>query len=229
MSNSKIIIAIDGHSSCGKSTFAKMIAKEIQYVYIDTGAMYRAVALYCINNDLYIKGSLDKEQLIQSLPDIEIRFGFNASMGVSETILNGENVETEIRKEKVSALVSEVSSVKEVRVKLVQLQQEMGKQKGVVIDGRDIGTVVFPNAEIKLFMTANSRVRALRRYDELKAKGDDVVLDDVEASIIERDKKDSSRKESPLVQAEDAVVLDNSEMKIEDQMVWFKDLFKKFL
>ncbi len=225
MEDKKIIIAIDGYSSCGKSTFAKLIAKELGYVYVDTGAMYRAVSLYCIVHNIYKDKFLNKEKLIQELPHIKIFFQFNTKTGVSETYLNGENVESQIRKEKVSALVSKVSAIKEVRKKLFEIQQEIGKQKGIVMDGRDIGSVVFPNAEIKIFMTANTLVRAQRRYEELIAKGEDVFLEEIESSIIERDKLDTNRTQSPLVKADDAIILDNTDMTLADQMVWFKQIY----
>ena len=225
----KIIIAIDGHSSCGKSTFAKLIAKELKYVYVDTGAMYRAVALYCIKQGIYSNKYLDREKLTEQLGMINISFQFKPETCVSVTILNGENIESEIRKERVSQLVSIVSSIREVRRKLVELQQNMGKEKGIVMDGRDIGTVVFPDAEMKIFMTANTLVRAQRRYDELIEKGEVVTLEEVENHIIERDKLDMGRKESPLTKAADALVLDNTDLTLGEEMEWFKSQFENVL
>ena len=227
METKKILIAIDGYSSCGKSTFAKLIARKIQYIYIDSGAMYRAVALYCLRNQIYKDKVLNKENLISRLNEINIIFKYKADNGISETCLNGENVESEIRKEKVSQLVSKVSSIREVRKKLVEIQQEIGRSKGVVMDGRDIGTVVFPEAEIKIFMTANPLIRAQRRYEELIEKGDNVSLEEVENLIIERDRMDVSRKESPLMKADDAIVLDNTDLTLEDQMEWFMNIYNQ--
>lgn len=223
--NNQIIIAVDGHSSCGKSTFAKQIAQKLNYIYIDSGAMYRAVAYYAIKNNLVQEKHILVEELIKQLPDIHILFQRNPD-GDLETLLNNENIEEHIRGVAVSELVSEVSKIKEVRAYLVKLQQEMGQHKGIVMDGRDIGTVVFPEAEIKLFMTAQPEVRAKRRYDELIAKGIDVSFESILKNVLERDYNDSNRKESPLIQAEDAVVLDNSNMTIEDQMPWLLDVFK---
>ena len=225
MKNIKIVIAIDGYSSCGKSTFAKLIARELKYVYVDSGAMYRAVALFCLQNKIYNNKFLDKQMLIKQLNEINIKFEYNPENGKSQTILNNINVESDIRKERVSSLVSKISAIKEVRTKLVELQQNIGKSKGIVMDGRDIGTVVFPEAELKIFMTANSLIRAQRRYEELIQKGDEVSLDEVENHIIERDHLDETRKESPLRKAEDAIILDNSDMTVEDQMVWFMKIF----
>ena len=227
MKDYKIVIAIDGYSSCGKSTFAKLIAKELKYIYVDTGAMYRAVALYCIKNKIFEYKILNKELLIKKLPEIKISFQYNTVSGISETCLNGVNVETEIRKEMVSLLVSKISSIKEVRTKLVEIQQQLGKEKGIIMDGRDIGTVVFPDAEIKIFMTADSLIRAERRFKELKEKGEKTTLEEVEYQLIERDKLDMTRKESPLIQAQDAIVLDNTDMTLKDQMEWFKELYYK--
>jgi len=227
LTEKKIIIAVDGYSSCGKSTFAKLIAKELEYVYVDTGAMYRAIALYSIIHGFNKNNSLDKSSLLSGLDKINIKFYYNHKTGVSETFLNGENVEAEIRKEHVSHLVSRISSIKEVRQKLVELQQQIGKNKCVVMDGRDIGTVVFPNAEMKIFMKADPLVRAKRRYDELMEKGENVDLKEIEKNIIERDRLDMTRKESPLIQAPDALVLDNSYMTPDEQMEWFKIKFDK--
>lgn len=225
MENKKIIIAIDGYSSCGKSTFAKALAARLGYIFIDTGAMYRAVTLYAMR-----EGIADRPQaVVDALPKIEIAFRFNPESGRSEVYLNGENVEREIRRIDVSNQVSTISSIPEVRAKLVALQQAMGEARGVVMDGRDIGTVVFPNAELKIFMTADPRVRAERRYKELLAKGEEVSLADIEKNVRERDRQDETRAVSPLRRAEDAVVLDNSHMTIEEQMEWVDGLLKKLL
>ena len=222
----KLVIAVDGFSSCGKSTFAKAIAKKLQYIYIDSGAMYRAATLFCLNNNLIQGEELQKEKLVAVLPEIKI--SFNRVNGVNETWLNGENVENEIRGIRVSNHVSAVSQVKEVRQKLVALQQEMGKAGGIVMDGRDIGTAVFPEADIKLFMTASPDVRAQRRYLELKEKGTEVPFDEIKANIEKRDHLDQTREESPLRKADDAVLLDNSNMTPEEQMAWFTNLLRKF-
>ncbi len=222
----KLVIAVDGFSSCGKSTFAKAIAKKLQYIYIDSGAMYRAATLFCLNNNLIQGEELQKEKLVAVLPEIKI--SFNRVNGVNETWLNGENVENEIRGIRVSNHVSAVSQVKEVRQKLVALQQEMGKAGGIVMDGRDIGTAVFPDADIKLFMTASPEVRAQRRYLELKEKGTEVPFDEIKANIEKRDHLDQTREESPLRKADDAVLLDNSNMTPEEQMAWFTNLLRKF-
>jgi len=218
MKSTKINIAIDGYSSCGKSTLAKAIAKQLDYVFIDTGAMYRAVTLFAIENKL-INGVLNEIELISRLPQIEITFEFNKERGASDILLNGKNVETEIRQMKVSEKVSLVAAVKEVRKKLVELQQKMGNKKGVVMDGRDIGTVVFPFAELKIFMTANKDVRANRRFEELQLKSEKTTLELVKANLEQRDYIDTNRKEDPLRQAEDAKVLDNSELSREEQIV----------
>lgn len=224
--NKKIVIAVDGHSSCGKSTFAKQIAMKLDYIYIDSGAMYRAVACYAIQNKIADGKNINTALLKDALPKIDIFLKRN-SVGQLETYLNDENIETEIRGVAVSELVSEVSKIKEVRSFLVAQQQKMGQNKGIVMDGRDIGTVVFPNAEIKLFMTASTKVRAQRRYDELIEKGVTVTFEEIEQNVIERDHNDTTRAESPLIQAVDAEVLDNSEMTVENQMDWFTDLLTK--
>lgn len=225
MENKKIIIAIDGYSSCGKSTFAKALAARLGYIFIDTGAMYRAVTLYAMR-----QGIADQPQaVVAALPKIDIAFRFNPESGRSEVYLNGENVEQEIRRIDVSNRVSTISSIPEVRAKLVALQQQMGEARGVVMDGRDIGTVVFPNAELKIFMTADPRVRAERRYKELRAKGEEVSLEEIERNVRERDRQDETRAVSPLRRADDAVVLDNSHMTVEEQMEWVDGLLKKLL
>lgn len=212
----KIIIAIDGYSSCGKSTFAKAVAAKLGYIFIDTGAMYRAVTLFAMRNGL----TDDPEALAERLPEVRIDFRFDQETGHSDVYLNDENVETEIRRIDVSNRVSGVSSIPAVRAKLVAMQQEMGRRKGVVMDGRDIGTMVFPEAELKIFMTADPRVRAERRYKELIAKGEEVSLAEIERNIRERDHQDETRAVSPLRRAADAVVLDNSGMTVEEQMRW---------
>ena len=223
--NKRIVIAVDGHSSCGKSTFAKQIAEKLNYIYIDSGAMYRAVAYYALKNKLVPEHHARFDKLIDELPEIHISFKRN-SKGIIETYLGNENIENHIRGIEVSELVSEVSKIKEVRAFLVKMQQALGQSKGIVMDGRDIGTVVFPEAEIKLFMTAQPEIRAQRRYDELTAKGVAVSFEDIKKNVIERDFNDLNRKESPLMQAKDAVVLDNSTMSIEEQMPWFLNLLK---
>lgn len=227
MDNKRLItIAIDGFSSSGKSTMAKKLAKTIGYAYIDTGAMYRAVTLYCLRNGLFDGDRLDTERLEAALPDINITFGVDAD-GKTQTILNGEVVEQEIRRMEVSSKVSIVAAVGSVRRALVKQQQAMGKQKGIVMDGRDIGTVVFPDAEMKVYVDASPETRARRRYEELRAKGDSVTYEDVLANVSERDRIDTTRAESPLRKADDAVVLDNSNMTIAEQDKWLLDLYNK--
>ncbi len=223
----KIIIAIDGFSSCGKSTFAKSIAARLGYIFIDTGAMYRAVTLYALEHGAIRSGIVDEDAVVRLLDEIAITFRFNPERGASDIYVNGDRVEGRIRTIEVSNCVSGVSAIPAVRRKLVAMQQEMGRRRGVVMDGRDIGTVVFPDAELKIFMTADPAVRARRRYDELKAKGDDVSLEAIERNVRERDKADMSRTVSPLRQAEDAVVLDNSRMTVEEQMAWFMEEYSK--
>lgn len=223
----KIIITVDGYSSCGKSTFAKAIAAELGYLYIDSGAMYRAVTLFCLRKGLVAGGIADESRIISLLPEMNISFRPSTETGYFETLLNGEPVEREIRDRAVSDNVSAVSTIAEVRSKLVDLQREMGSGGGIVMDGRDIGTVVFPEAELKIFMTASPEVRAQRRYLELVSKGLPADLDAVTKNITDRDRIDSSRDVSPLRQADDAVVLDNSDMTPEEQMKWFRKLFKK--
>ena len=213
----KIIIAIDGFSSTGKSTIAKLLANTYNYIYVDTGAMYRAVTLFAMNNNLVGKNFLEKEQLVSSLKNISLSFKFNKKIGFAEMLLNNINVENEIRTLEVSQLVSKVSEISEIRKKLVAEQQLMGKESGIVMDGRDIGTVVFPNAELKLFMTASADKRATRRYKELIDRGDHVSFDDILFNVQERDRIDSTRKDSPLVKADDAIEFDNSDMGIKEQ------------
>jgi cytidylate kinase len=216
----RLIIAIDGYSSCGKSTVAKEVARELKYIYIDSGAMYRAVTLYCLRNNLIHNDLVDIKQLEEHINRIQIRFRPNPLTGKNDTWLNGENVEDEIRTPAVADMVSPVSVIGYVREAMVRLQREMGKEKGIVMDGRDIGTVVFPEAELKIFMTASPEIRARRRYDELKAKGLDVSLEEIIKNITDRDRIDSTREISPLRQAEDALVLDNSHLTREEQLVW---------
>ena len=222
----KIIIALDGFSSCGKSTFAKAIAARLGYIFIDTGAMYRAVTLCALEQGAIGEGGVDEAKVEALLPEINISFRFNAERGVSDVYVNGELVEDKIRSIEVSNAVSSVSSIGAVREKLVAMQQQMGRERGVVMDGRDIGTVVFPDAELKIFMTADAQVRAERRYAELTAKGDDVTLEEILENVISRDKADMERAISPLRQAEDAVVLDNSHMSVEEQMAWFMERYE---
>lgn len=222
----KIIIAVDGFSSCGKSTFAKAIAARLGYIFIDTGAMYRAVTLYALEHGAIRSGIVDEDAVIRLLDQIVITFRFNPSRGASDIYVNGDLVEGKIRTIEVSNCVSCVSAIPEVRRKLVAMQQEMGRRRGVVMDGRDIGTVVFPDAEMKLFMTADPKVRAQRRYDELRARGDKVSLEEIERNVRERDCADMNRAVSPLRQADDALVLDNSHMTVDEQMAWFMDKLK---
>ena len=221
----KIVIAIDGFSSCGKSTFAKAIAARLGYIFIDTGAMYRAVTLYALENGAIRSGIVDEDAVEALLPQIEITFRFNPQRGASDIYVNGDLAEGRIRSIEVSNCVSGVSSIRAVREKLVAMQQRMGRDRGVVMDGRDIGTVVFPDAELKIFMTADAEVRARRRYAELTAKGDNVTLEEIVENVISRDKADMSRAISPLRQADDAIVLDNSYMTVEEQMEWFMERY----
>lgn len=213
----KITIAIDGHSSTGKSTLAKQLAKYLGYVYVDTGAMYRAVTYFAMQNNLISTIHFDVEKLKNELNNINLKFIFNADLGFGEIYLNDVNVENEIRKIEVSNLVSKIAEVSEVRSKLVEQQKEFGKDKAVVMDGRDIGTVVFPDAELKLFMTASAQIRAERRFQELKSKGDIVTFEEVYKNVVERDEIDSNRKDSPLIKAIDAIEIDNSHLNRDEQ------------
>lgn len=223
----KITIAIDGHSSCGKSTMAKDLARRIGYVYVDTGAMYRAVTYHALSHGLYDKeGVLDVDTLQSELPHLVIRFKLDEDSGRPNTYLNGECVEKYIRGMEVSGKVSEVAALPFVREALVRQQQLMGKEKGVVMDGRDIGTVVFPDAELKVFVTASAEVRARRRYDELKGKGEPADYDEIYRNVLERDYQDSHRATSPLRKADDAIELDNSNMSIDEQNAW---LYEQYL
>lgn len=225
--NKKIVIAVDGFSSCGKSTFAKMVAAHLGYIFIDTGAMYRAVTLWAIENGCVENGILNEERLVASLDQIQIDFRFNPERGASDIYVCGEWAEGKIRTITVSNLVSAVSAIGEVRRRLVAMQQAMGRDKGVVMDGRDIGTVVFPNAELKIFMTADPEVRAERRYKELQAKGEEVSREEIVANIRQRDHLDQTRAISPLRKADDAIVLDNGGMTLEEEMEWFDQIFKQ--
>ena len=215
--NNKITIAIDGFSSTGKSTIAKLIAKKYNFIYVDTGAMYRAVALFAMQNNFITNDFMDQTNLIKNLKEITLSFQFNMNLGFAEMFLNNVNVEKEIRTLEVSQFVSKIATISEVRKKLVSEQQEMGKQGGIVMDGRDIGTVVFPNAHLKLFMTASADKRATRRYKELIAIGDNVSFEDILFNVQERDRIDSTREDSPLVMADDAIEFDNSDMGITEQ------------
>ncbi|MBN2520096.1 MAG: (d)CMP kinase [Bacteroidales bacterium] len=223
-----MIIAVDGYSSCGKSTFAKAIAQRLNLLYIDSGAMYRAITLVCLNHNCIKDNKVDLNILKSFIDKTKIEFIKNASTDENETYLNGNNVEKEIRDIAVSNKVSLVSTIFEVREKMVQLQREMSKNKGVVMDGRDIGTTVFPNADIKIFMTADVKIRAQRRYKELIEKGISVSFEEVIKNIEERDYIDQNRKISPLRKADDAIILDNSNMTPEEQMVWFNQFIASF-
>ena len=226
MEKKLITIAIDGFSSSGKSTMAKVLAKNIGYAYIDTGAMYRAVTLYCLNNNLITGDTVDTEKLEKEIAGIEISFSVNPETGASQTMLNGVNVEKEIRDMRVSGKVSIVAAIPFVRHALVRQQQKMGESKGIVMDGRDIGTVVFPDAEMKVYVDASPETRAQRRYDELKAKGDTTTTyEEVLENVKYRDHLDQTREESPLRKADDAIVLDNSHMTPDEQNRWMLDLY----
>ena len=225
--NKKLIIAIDGYSSCGKSTFAKLIAKELNYIYIDSGAMYRAVTLYCMRKNFINDKSLNTAAILADIKDIHIDFIYNPDQNEYETFLNSENVEKEIRGMEVTAHVSRVSQIQEVRTRMVEMQREIGSSKGIVMDGRDIGTVVFPDADIKIFMTASIDIRAKRRYDELKGKGIAGEFEEIKRNIIARDIADENRDISPLRRADDAIILDNSRMTVKDQMAWIENIIEK--
>ncbi|MCQ2230690.1 MAG: (d)CMP kinase [Paludibacteraceae bacterium] len=221
----RIIVAIDGFSSCGKSTMAKDLAKSVGYAYVDSGAMYRSVTLYCQRNGLITDGVVDEAALQACIDDIRIEFKFNEEKQRNETYLNGDNVEDEIRTLAVSNQVSIVSSIGFVRRAMVAIQQSYSKDRGIVMDGRDIGTVVFPDAELKIFLTASPEIRAQRRYDELKAKGMEEPFEDILENVKQRDYLDQTRAESPLRKAEDAVELDNGEMTIAEQREWLLNIF----
>ncbi|MGD0581967.1 MAG: (d)CMP kinase [Bacteroidales bacterium] len=223
----RLIIAIDGYSSCGKSTFAKAIARELNYIYIDSGAMYRSVTLWCIRKGFAGNERTSLNGIISTIKDISINFIYNPDINEYETFLNSENVEREIRGIEVSSNVSRISQIPEVRARMVELQREIGVLKGIVMDGRDIGTVVFPDAEVKIFMTASVDIRAKRRFDEITSRGDNISLEEVKRNIVARDIADENRDISPLRRAEDAIVLDNSRMTVDQQMIWIMGIIGK--
>ncbi|HZL76749.1 MAG TPA: (d)CMP kinase [Bacteroidales bacterium] len=223
----KLIIAIDGYSSCGKSTFARAIAKEINYIFIDSGAMYRAVTLYCMRRGFVNEGGVDRNGIISELNNMNIEFVYNPDIAEYETFLNSENVEEEIRGIEVTSNVSSISKIYEVRARMVELQRQIGVFKGIVMDGRDIGTVVFPDADLKIFMTASVEVRAKRRYEEMVSKGMQADLEEVRKNIVARDITDENRDISPLRRADDAIVLDNTRMTVAEQMAWVHDIIEK--
>jgi len=225
--NNKITIAIDGFSSTGKSTLAKQLAKHLNYVYVDTGAMYRAVTLYALQSGFISSNHFDEQELIDHLPNVTLKFIYNEELSHSEVFLNGVNVEGLIRTMEISGLVSPVAKISQVRAKLVEQQRFMGRYKGVVMDGRDIGTVVFPDADLKVFMTASAATRAQRRFDELRAQGQDVTYDSVLKNIEERDYIDTNRNDSPLKKADDAIEIDNSDLSIDEQFDTILQLVKK--
>jgi cytidylate kinase len=218
MSSKRLTIAVDGHSSCGKSTLARALAKELGYLFIDSGAMYRGVTLFCMRRGLIENGVLNKHAITDILPEIELHFEYNPTTDISELILNGENVEHLIRMPNVASNVSKIAALKSVRLKLVEAQRKIGANGGIVMDGRDIGSVVFPDAELKLFVTATPDIRAMRRKKELEAKGVQVTIDEVIANLMERDLIDSTREESPLIQVADAIVIDTSFLTREEQL-----------
>jgi cytidylate kinase len=221
MNQKKITIAIDGFSACGKSTLAKDLAKRLAYVFIDSGAMYRAAALYCLRNNLIVNGQLDKEEILAQISQMDIHFETVSSE--SHIFLNGQDVSNEIREPKVAEVVSTVAAYKPIREKLVQAQQEMGAKGGIVMDGRDIGSVVFPHAELKIFVTADPEIRVQRRLSEMLAKGVHTSIEEIRQNLAERDHLDSTREESPLIQVADAIVLDNSQLTKEEQLDWVLD------
>lgn len=224
----KIVIAIDGFSSCGKSTMAKDLAREVGYIYVDTGAMYRAVTLFAMRNDVFdAEGNIDETRLKALLPDVKLTFQLNDETKLPEVCLNGENVERYIRTLEVSQHVSPIAALPFVREKLVEQQQAMGNEKGIVMDGRDIGTVVFPDAELKIFVTASAEIRAQRRFKELEAKGMPADFDEILQNVEQRDYIDTHRETSPLRQVDDALVLDNSHLTIAEQKVWLMEKFNE--
>lgn len=224
----KITIAIDGFSSCGKSTMAKMLAKEVGYIYVDTGAMYRAVTLFAMRNGMIApNGEVNRDELKQKMQTLRVEFKLNEQTGRAETYLNGENVENEIRGMEVSSHVSAIAAIDFVRTALVEQQQRMGRDKGIVMDGRDIGTVVFPDAELKVFVTASAEIRAQRRFDELKGKGVEANFDEILDNVQQRDYIDSHREVSPLRKADDAIELDNGELTIAQQLQWLVERFEE--
>lgn len=224
----KITIAIDGFSSCGKSTMAKMLAKEVGYIYVDTGAMYRAVTLFAMRNGMIApNGEVNRDELKQKMQTLRVEFKLNEQTGRAETYLNGENVENEIRGMEVSSHVSAIAAIDFARTALVEQQQRMGRDKGIVMDGRDIGTVVFPDAELKVFVTASAEIRAQRRFDELKGKGVEANFDEILNNVQQRDYIDSHREVSPLRKADDAIELDNGELTIAQQLQWLVERFEE--
>jgi cytidylate kinase len=227
MTEKKIVIAIDGHSSCGKSTLAKSLARELGYIYIDSGAMYRVVTLHALRNGWIVDGQPEREKVIAGVKDLKITFDWDEKTEKNTTFLNGENVEDEIRQLEVSRNVSPISTIAEVRREMVKQQRENGKNKGIVMDGRDIGTVVFPDAELKIFLTASPEIRAQRRYLELKEKDQEVEFDEILKNVEERDSIDSGREVSPLRKADDALVLDNSYLTREEQLRWSLERVKE--
>ena len=227
MAGRKITIAIDGYSSCGKSTLAKSLAISLDYTYVDTGAMYRAVTLFCMRQNLVSNNGVDESRIIEKLNDISLAFIQDPETNTSPIFLNGENVESQIRKMDVSNQVSQISTIREIRKKMVQIQQKMGIAKGVVMEGRDIGTIVFPDAELKLFMTADMETRVKRRYKEMREKKIDVSMDEVRDNVNSRDYEDTHRQESPLIQADDAIVLDNTNLDLEQQLQIALELVEK--
>lgn len=229
MGMKKIIIAIDGYSSCGKSTLSKALARALGYIYIDSGAMYRAYTLFSLRNNWIRNGSSDIESVLEGLRHFNLTFRHNKNTGQYITCMNGEDVEEEIRKLEVSNHVSLISAIREVRTAMVRIQQKMGEKKGIVMDGRDIGTVVFPGAELKIFMIADPEIRARRRFEELMGKGIHVTMDEIRENISRRDYLDQNREESPLRQAEDAIVLDNSYLTPEQQLQWSLDKAKRII
>jgi cytidylate kinase len=225
----KLIIAIDGYSSCGKSTFAKSIAKELNYIFIDSGAMYRTVTLYSMRRGFIGNGSLNIQGILDEINNIHIDFLFNPTKNEYDTFLNSENIEEEIRSMEVASHVSRISQISEVRAHMVDLQRQIGVNKGIVMDGRDIGTVVFPDADIKIFMTATIDIRTRRRYNELKEKGIQIDIEEIKRNLIARDIADENRDISPLKRADDAIILDNSRMSVDEQMGWIKSIIQKKL
>jgi len=223
----RLIIAIDGYSSCGKSTFARMIAKELSYIYIDSGAMYRAVTLFCMKRNYINNHGINIPAILSELKDIHVDFVFSPDIDEYETILNSENVEKEIRSMEVTAHVSRISQIAEVRTRMVELQRQIGILKGIVMDGRDIGTVVFPDADIKIFMTASIDIRAGRRYNQLLEKDVNIEFEEIKRTIIARDIADENRDISPLRRADDAIILDNSRMTVDEQMLWIKNIIAR--
>lgn len=224
----KITIAIDGFSSCGKSTMAKDLARELEYIYIDTGAMYRAVTYYCIQHNLFLlDGSVDAEALKLQMNQLEVSFRLNPETSLPETFLNGENIESHIRTMEVSSKVSPVSALPFVRQAMVARQQAMGANKGIVMDGRDIGTAVFPDAELKIFVTASAEIRAQRRYKELQEKGQPASFEEILENVKQRDEMDQNRAVSPLRKAEDALLLDNSHLSIAEQKTWLLEQYHR--